>query len=462
MQIFMRPFWSTTAQFNKATVALILLLLLTFSCKKRDSDLGLNLRSDNGLIDAFVVDTLDVIAYTVQEDSLRTDSLNSNIIGAINDPVFGTSAASVGVNFKLDAIGFDFGTSPQFDSIVLSLVYYDTEKFYGDTNSSVKLNIYKLNEKLVSDDKYYSNYQFTTSDLIDTWEGEFAPQDSVSYVEKGVEVNGLPQLRIKLPSNFGQSFIDNAPGIFASQETFDDFLNGIAIVPDVSGLGVGQGAIAPIYLKSIHSNLTLYYNDTLFKEFNINTSSERVNTYELNNWSADIMQQLSNPNVNSERVYLQAMGGLKAKIELPDIFDLVKDGRRILINEAKIVFQIEPGSESGGLSAPDRLLMVQPSEVDGTNSLIIDLIDEIAPPSSAWQDHTNYGGTREGDEYTFHFNRHLQQLLDDYLIKYEDNNRGFYLIVPSDKPITPARMILDNSGTGSDKKIKLKITYTKL
>jgi hypothetical protein len=458
----MRQYWSRTAQISKAKLAFLIVVIFVFSCKKRDTDLGLTLRSDNGLIDAFVVDTLDIVAYTVLEDSLRTDSLNSNIIGAIKDPVFGTSIASLGVNFKLTEIGFDFGTSPQFDSIILSMVYYDTEKFYGDTNSTIKLNIYRLNEKIVADDKYYSNYQWTTSDLIDTWEGEFAPADSVTYTENGEEVNALPQLRIKLANTFGQSFIDNAPGIFASQETFDDFLNGIVIVPDASGLGVGQGAIAPFYLRSIHSNLTLYYNDTLSKEFSINSSSDRINTYSLSNWSGDIIQQLNNPAVNSEKVYVQAMGGLKAKIDLPDIFDLVKDGNRILINEAKITFQIEPGSEANELFAPERLLLVQPSEVDGTNSLIIDLIDEIIPPSPDWRDHTNYGGSRDGDSYTFHFNRHLQQLLDDYLIKGENNNRGFYLIIPSDKPITPARLILDNSGTGQDKKLKLKVTYTKL
>lgn len=460
--ISMRLFWSKIAQTRTSLPGLLILLVLTISCNKRDSDLGLNLRSDDGLIDAIVVDTLDVVAYTIREDSLRTDSLNSNVLGAINDPVFGPNTASIHCNFKLDEIGFDFGASPQFDSIILSMVYYDSEKFYGDTNSTIKLNIYRLNEKLDPDQRYYSNATFQTAELIETWEGQFAPSDSVTYIEEGKEVKALPQLRIKLANSFGQSFIDNAPGIFASQEAFDDFLNGLAIIPDVSGLSSGEGAIAPFFLNSIHSNLTLYYDDTLFKDFNINTSSERINTYTVGGWSSDITTQLNNPGVNYDKTYLQAMGGLKTKIEIPDIFDLVKDGKRILINEAKITFNIQPGSETDELFAPDRLLLLQPAESDASNALILDLIDEIAPPSSAWSGFTNYGGNKDGDGYTFHFNRHLQQLLDDYVIKGEDNNRGFYLIVPSDRPITPARMILDNSGTGSDKKIELKITYTEL
>jgi hypothetical protein len=450
------------ARFNKGQVALLFFLFFAFSCKKKDSDLGLNLRSDNGLIDAIVVDTFKVIAYTVKQDSLRTDSLNSNTLGAINDPVFGTSVASLHVNFKLDELGFDFGPTPKFDSIILSMVHYNAQDYYGDTNSTIKLNIYRLDEKLVSANKYFSNYQFSKSDLIDTWEGEFGPTDSAIFTEKGKVITGLPQLRIKLDQNFGQSFIDNAPGIFTSQETFDDFLNGIAIVPDASGLAIGQGVIAPFLLTSIHSNLTLYYNDSLIKEFNINNSADRVNTYELSNWSADISNQLSNPGVNSPQVYVQSMGGLKAKIEIPELFDLVKDGNRIMINEAKITFQIEPGSDVDGFVAPDRMLMFVPSQNTNTDSVFIDLRDAVLPPNSAWVGRTNYGGSRDGDSYTFHFNRYLQELLDDYLIQEKNGNRGFYLTIPSDNPITPTRMILGNDPNEPNKKIKLKITYTKL
>jgi len=447
---------------SASSALLILLVLFTFSCKKKDSDLGLNLRDDQGLIDAIVVDTMAVVAYTIEEDSVRTDSLISNILGAINDPVFGTSVATINTTFRLDELGFDFGTSPQFDSLVLSMVYYDTEKFYGDTNSTIKLNIYKLGEKIDPALKYYSNSDFAKGDLVGTWEGSFAPADSVFYVEEGDTVHALPQLRIKLSDVFGQSFVDNAPSIFVSQEDFENFFSGFAIVPDPSSLASGQGAIAPFYLNSVHSNLTLYYNDTLYKDFSINGNSERVNTYQLANWSSDIQAQLLNPGVDYDKLYVQPMGGLKVKIDLPNIYDLVKNGDRIMINEAKITFNVDPGSESDALFAPDRLLLLQPSADDGSNIPITDLWDVVLPPHPDWDGHTNYGGGRTDDSYTFHFNRHLQQLLDDYLIKGEDNNRGFYIIVPSDQPITPARLILDNSGAGKDKKIQLKITYTKL
>lgn len=461
MQIFMRQFWSVTARISTAKLAALFFIILTFSCKKKDADLGLGLRSDNGLIDAILVDTFDIVAYTVEQDSLRTDSLSSNTIGAINDPVFGTSAASAFVNFKLDELGFDLGTTPSLDSIVLSIVYYNAEEFYGDTNSTIKLNIYKMDEKMVKGDKYYSNYQFATSDLIDVWEGKFTPNDSVNYVQEGKEVRALPQLRIKLDQNFGQSFIDNSPGIFASQEAFDDFLNGIAIVPDPSNLAVGEGVIMPFVFPSIYTNLTLYYNDTLFKDFNVNSSSDFINTYQLSNWPADITNQLNNPGQNQDKVYIQSMGGLKSRIEIPELFDLVKDGNRILINEASITFPIEPGSEADGFTAPERLLMFVPSE-EGQDSVFIDLRDAVLPPNSGWIGHTNYGGGRTDDAYTFHFNRYLQELLDAYLIEEKNGNRGFYLTIPSDNPITPTRMILANDPNQLDKKIQLKIRYTKL
>jgi len=88
----------------------------------------------------------------------------------------------------------------------------------------------------------------------------------------------------------------------------------------------------------------------------------------------------------------------------------------------------------------------------------------VAPPNANWIGRTNYGGNLdpETNTYTFHVNRHLQDLLDTYLATGEKKDRGFYLIIPSDNPITASRLVLDNSQNGTEPKIEFKVTYIKL
>jgi hypothetical protein len=79
-------------------------------------------------------------------------------------------------------------------------------------------------------------------------------------------------------------------------------------------------------------------------------------------------------------------------------------------------------------------------------------------PPVGWTGYTNYGGLYDATtgSVTFHFNRHLQNILDQYLITGQDLNKGFFLTIPSDFPITPGRFYMDNTKT------KVKIIYTKL
>ena len=119
---------------------------------------------------------------------------------------------------------------------------------------------------------------------------------------------------------------------------------------------------------------------------------------------------------------------------------------------------------SEAYTAPSRLLLLQPSEEDGSNAFIQDLVDVLFPRSQAWVGFTSYGGSYNtiDETYSFGVTRHLQLLLDTYLNSGEDNNRGFYLIIPSDNPVTPSRVVLDTDNSGSAKNIQLKVTYTKL
>lgn len=414
-------------------------------------------------MNGIVANNMALVAYTIAEDSVKADSLTSNIIGAINDPEFGKSEAILTTQVQLPEINIDFDGVATPDSIVLSLAYKQNSQLYGNPSSSQTITVYRLEEDLIASKSYYSGYDFQRGAQIGQWEGVFNTEDSVYYEMNGVEVRDVPQMRIVLDQSFGQEFFDADPTVYTGKSAFLEFLKGLILVPDAGSMASDEGMIAEIDIRSAASRLTIYYGDTLTKSFPITPESERINTYKHYDRDADIQLQIDQPGINYNELYVQSMAGTKVKIDLPDIFELVADGR-VVVNEAKISLPVKSGSFSDEYDVPPRLLLLQPSEKDSSNAFIIDLIDRIAPPSPSWIGFSNYGGTYDAanERYVFRFTRHLQGLLDEYYLNGIDKNRGLYLVVPSDNPVTPARLILDNDTTGNGRKIELKITYTKL
>jgi len=108
---------------------LALLFVLLVSCKKTDSDVGKDILPEEDILGATYCDTASVTAYSVLDDSIRTDESYvgslANLIGSIADPVFGRTDASVFVNLSNpnNTINIGFGSDPKLDSVVLMLAY---------------------------------------------------------------------------------------------------------------------------------------------------------------------------------------------------------------------------------------------------------------------------------------------------------------------------------------------------
>lgn len=439
----------------------VVVILLISACRKADEPLRLS--PDGGRVDGIVADNLSLIGYTIEEDSVKVDSLTSNLLGAMNDPGFGKSEATLVTQVQIPEINIDFGGIESPDSIVLSIAYKHNSRPYGNMTSPQTITVFRLEEDLVASKSYYSGYNFQKGAQLGQWTGVFNTEDSVYYMMNGEMRRDVPQMRINLSAAFGQEFFDADPTVYTGKSAFLDFLKGFILQPDAASMAAGDGMIAEMDLTSTASKLTIYYGDSLSKSFPVTPESERINTYAQSDRKSEIQAQIDQPGVNYAELFVQAMAGTKVKIDLPDIFDLVADGR-VMINEARITLPVKSGTVTEDYDAPPRLLLLQPSEKDGSNAFILDLIDQIAPLSPSWIGFGNYGGIYDeaNEQYVFRFTRHLQDLLDAYYIDGEDNNRGFYIVIPSDNPVTPARVILDNDTTGSGRAIELKITYTKL
>lgn len=440
----------------------ILLIVLIVSCKNTDSNIGLNLRSDNGEIYSAETDTFTVIAYTVKEDSIKTDSLSSNILGAMYDPEFGISTASIASQVTINQADISFGPTPKIDSAIIYL-RWDKNYYYGNLASTQYMNVYYANEDILDEKKYFSNYGAAIGAEVGNWKGSFNYTDSIKLKEGKLIAKKAPGIVIKLSKKVGEDLANANPTVYNSTESFKKFFKGLVFVPQMGGLNPGEGAISGVDFFSGNSKLVVYYNDSLQQSFLFNNNCENFNLYNRKHLNADLLNQLKNPHKHYDRTYVQSMGGCKTKIEIPHILNLNKNlnNERIVINEAALVLTPENGTVSTKYFLPSRLYLFQPDVTTGQNSVILDLADYLNASISVY---TNYGGAFNSltGEYTIRFTRHLQYLLDKNLINGENLNRGFFVTIPSDKPITPTRMVLNNTRLPQTKYLKLRLTYTKI
>ncbi|MFT5725324.1 MAG: hypothetical protein ACI9JN_002449, partial [Bacteroidia bacterium] len=344
---------------QRAALLLTVLFLSVTSCKKATDEVGVDFLPKGNSFSSIVTDSFDMITYTVREDSLKVDSLSSNLIGAINDAAFGKSVASFYTQVLLREINVDFGTNPTIDSVILSLARDMDVETYGKSNALIDLDIYRMNEIIAKENKYFSGYTPSLGASIGNWTGELVPFDTAWYEEDGTLKYKINTLRIPLNNAFGEDFFTN--GQFGSNEVFLNYLNGIALIPNTSGLGSDDGSFIAIDKYSDDSKLILYYNGGLRKEFEINSESQNLSTYQITNRNASIDNQFNTPGVHYNETYIQSMAGCKTKIEIPNLLDLVQDGKGIIINEARLEVTVQSNSASTDFPAPERLLLLQPS-----------------------------------------------------------------------------------------------------
>jgi len=440
----------------------LLIALAVSSCNNNDTEIGLNLRPDKGELYSAETDTFTVNAYTIREDSLKTDSLSTNILGAMNDPFFGISTAAVATELTITQADISFGPAPKVDSAIL-YIRWDKEFQYGNLNSIQFLNLYYLNEKIEDSKKYYSDYKALLGAEIGIWNGKFNLTDSVLIRENNKLVKKAPGLVIKLYKRIGEDLANASPGTYASTDAFKSFLKGIVLLPQKGGINSGEGAISAIDFFTGNSQLIVHYNDTLDHQFSINNNCENFNVYDRKYTNNELISQLSKPGKHYNTTYVQTMAGCKTKIEIPHLLNIVKGltNERIIINEAALVLTPLNGSVNSYYPLPSRLYLFQPGATTKQNSAIIDFLDFLDPNSSSL---SIYGGVYNSltGNYTIRFTRHLQSVLDTYLNTQENINRGFYVTIPSDKPITPSRLVLDNTRLPSHKALKFRITYSKI
>lgn len=435
----------------KLLVVFTCIALFLWNCKDDPNSTGMDLLPGSDLKTVGQnVEKESISAFTKKDGPLRTDEPNFNVFGTFNDPVFGKTTASFVCQLRLGNFP-DFGNSPQLDSIVLRLLYKD---FYGDTVTAQSLKVYELQQDVFLDTTsssgstgnfpYYQDVDLKAlASDIPIGELDFVPKFEMDSTETDTLIQ---ELSIKLDNSIAEKLM-NADSIdLVNNDAFVQFFKGLYV--EAQDVAEG-GALLDIYTLARGSNLTIYYHneeeDSLSFTYWINSNSARISNYTHDYAATEFVDKLEDETTPDSLLYLQTMGGLKAKLDIPSLDSWI-DSTGFVINKASLVFQADTtASDFHNFAIPD-LLVLYAIDKDGKKYL----------PSDFYVSSALFGGNfNEVDaSYRFNITHHLQDIIDGKI-----NNYGFYLYTTY-RNERMRRVVL--KGSTSHVGIRLEVTYTKL
>ena len=436
-----------------------------FTACKKESSIGLELLPSGDLItikSKAIKD--DVSAYTFSENHIRTDERPHSLLGSIKDPVFGTTTVDMAAQFRLYNFP-DFGENPEVDSVKLYLYY---RVIYGDTLTYQKFKVYELSESIYPDvydsttssSVVYPYYQdvdlksmasiqllgereyrprvLLDSTTLDTFYQLITIPIDVSLGEKLMAADSLQMSRTDL-------FVKYFKGLLIETEPVTDQGGTILSMESVPNTSVGfQGsALALFYSNDSIRNLA-NGDSSLVVPYIISPNSARVNSIVHDYSDTPFFGHLDSDAIEDSLIYVQATGGLKAKVTIDDLNSWA-DSVNTAINKAELIFQIDTAaSQLKEFPPPAQLYLTY---IDSTNA------EQL--PDDYFTSYLYYGGFLNTDDYSYHFNitQHLQDIIEGRIV-----NRGFYLTTGR-KADQANRVVL--KGSTSTKGIRLIITYSK-
>ncbi len=443
--------------FRSLLFALVLFMALS-ACKNNEGNIVITGQQKSDQLTLFRTDTFTLKTSTVLEDSLPANNLTYVLFGEFHDPLLGKSKASIYAKMNILAPENNFPNTIEPDSALLYIPLVDGLNFYGNSLTKQQIKIYQLDETLIGTNIYYQkqskpklNKNVSTDFYGYIYQQKF---DSIGY-KKG-KMGLKPGLLIKLSKEFARQLQQMPSEAYQTNEGLLKHFSGIAILAQNDELSPGEGGVGVLDLANAininyRAKILLYYNDTSTYIFGFDGRSTIINSSETGPYPEFVESQLKGPNKNYNTTYVQALNGVKTKIEIPYLLNLVQSGshgeNNVGINNATLRLYVDDNTNANYF-APPRMNLFQPISRSSDRNRLVE--DALASP-------TKFGGVfnDKGRYYQFDITRHLQNVLNDKAFEGKDNNLGLYFAVPTDNPVIGARAAIDHSKT------KLIITYTK-
>jgi hypothetical protein len=399
------------------------LCLLFVSCK--EPKLGSDLLPEGDNTQLLRESNLLLEISTEREDSVRSDELSLNLIGAFNDPILGKIRAATYCQLRPAVSNIDFGTGATADSIVLVFPY---KSYFGSVSKLTGLqqfSVYRVREPFWKDSIYYSNDTLVRDESPLGQSGFIAPALLDSIIVGGKKE--APHLRIPINAELAQEFLSNQSSL-ANAEVFTEFFNGIYVSAETYLPTGNQGAILDFNLIG-GARIDLFYhndsNDSLKTSFIVNESSARFSRFN-HAYSNQVLQALNNTEIGKQQIFLHNMAGLRGKIRIPELLQW-KNTRNILVHQARLTFTLDESTQGEFASNP--LLNIVLKDATGTLILTPDLL----------VGNTTYSGgeyNSSAKTYTFNLARYLQSRLNGLI---EDE---YFYIQPTGSGISAYRTFL--------------------
>ncbi|HAA01424.1 MAG TPA: hypothetical protein DEP18_01150 [Flavobacteriales bacterium] len=442
-----------TTSFSKAQrsfmAAVFFVALSLGACRKSDADLGATVQPADDILNGTVMDTLTLRTFTRVSDSLRTDELANNLIGSINDPVFGKAKAGIFTQIRLAANAPDFTPGDIIiDSLVLSLVY---QSYYGKLDAQ-QFHVYEITDTLYQDSAYYSTTvkQTDPTDLVVGGYSIQTPNTLSWFHDPIIGDSSKPQLRLRLDNSLAQRFAnESGNATLADNDNFTRWFKGLHVTVDNSAQAVGNGALMYIDMLDPNTKVTMYYRristgDTVRFSFLINDRCARYTRYTHDYSGTEVALQLADSTLGNNYFYLQAGAGLQAEIHIPHLMELNNNGN-IIVNLAELILPVQYFNLDPLTPAPQIILFGINDEGESYTVADLFLGDLI------------FGGYYDASRkvYRFSITRHIQRILNG-----THPNKGLRLAVVASS-ISGNRSILSGAGADNRDKPSLKIIYTK-
>lgn len=476
-------------RFLKLDLLTLLISLFLFASCENTSTIGLEV-DPGSAVQGNLIDTATISSRTVREDAAATGALTSYPFGHINDPLLGSTSASLALSVNLPSDAYDFGTNAVLDSAVLIMNF--SSGFYGDSTVNYNIDVHQLTNNLAKETSFLSSRTYAKeSTLLANYNGKVFPTTpyKVTNIVAGAPdtlATVTPQIRLRLNNSFVTNNVLALPaGTKKYNSYFQQAFKGLHVqIRPTATTTMGNGGVMFFNFSNTSSTtatsgLVLYYKkqnatttthtDTVSINFPISNALSPVAASVAHTYSTEVQNQLDAPAAQFGFTYLKPLGGLRNKLSFPYLKKLKAEVGKMVVNKAELIVDLRSGTDVAPFRAAPRLALYR-FDIAGQRQNLPD--NDVGNGQTTFGDPranpTTFGGYFDSvnKRYVFSVTAYIQDLLDG---KTEDY--GTYLAVTptSAHQVTPSFNTASRAVIGSFKKIpaagdnllKLNIYYTK-
>lgn len=434
-------------------LALLIVAVGSTSCQKPEEDLGLDLLPGDPL--GTVVELTDLHAYTLEDTAVRTSGLTRQLLGSYVDPDLGAVKAGFVAQLRLSV---NIGAGPNYDglvadSLVLALPFDASVATYGNLDPQV-VQVFEVTEDLSLDSLYYSDRvpeHDSGNDLVADRGGRITPRPGVRPIIGNDTL--VPQLRIRLSQTLAERIVQEFgdPGL-VDNTAFLQFFKGLYVTVDNGPQVPFEQGVLNLNLLSSGAKATLYYKDQssptpetqLRLDLPINQTSVRYNVVAFDRSQATtpgLLEALADTAQAAERVYVQAMGGLRTGVRFPQLDSLSYRGKAL----AKAELLVPISGTFNPFTPPPTQLFVFRKDESGSDAFLPDQLAGLGVIDGL------YSGQERA--YAFNITRYVQGVLNGSI------PGGPIELVPGSSGVSVNRAVL--AGPASPEGgMRLQLTFT--